>query len=556
MLLEEQIYKLNKARSENFLELLEVLGIDPKVELKGGDLVGLDLSISDLRGADLEEADLVGANLTGTDLRGANLKNAQLDNAIMTGTKLWEAQTTGWSIKNVVCQYVFWDKEALTQKTYGHGGFEAEHSVGAEQAVGAEHSVGAEQAVDISFKELNVRRMPLTRIKINGFKSFADPITVHFDGSVVGLVGPGGSGKSNVVDAVSWVIHEPSGKNLLYEDVIFGGSVSKKPLGSASVELFFDNSEGAIAGHYASYNEISIKRVVSRKGASEFYLNNTRIRHRDIADICLGVGLGPGSYSIVEQGMISRIISAKPEELRVLLEEAAGITKYKDRRRETENRILHIRENLERLDELRKEVARLIDEHRETLQRKEYLDSQYNDLSGALKTLEYAIHKLDNESRTRLKRTFDDVNDGLSRIFYYLFGGGHAFLKLNGDDFLKSGVTFIARPPGKSSSNIHLLPLREKALAATALVFALFEQNPSPICMLDEVDEVLDGANIERFYKLVKEMSKQVQVIFITNNKMAIELADHLIGVSMEEPGVSRLMSVDAQEAIRLKTTA
>ncbi|MCG8099785.1 MAG: AAA family ATPase, partial [Candidatus Thiodiazotropha taylori] len=200
--------------------------------------------------------------------------------------------------------------------------------------------------------------MRLEKIKLAGFKSFVDPTTVPIPSNLVGIVGPNGCGKSNVIDAVRWVMGESSAKMLRGEsmaDVIFNGSTARKPVGAATIELLFDNAEGRAGGQYAQYNQISVKRQVSRDGQSLYYLNGVRCRRRDITDLFLGTGLGPRSYSIIEQGMISRLIEARPEDLRTFLEEAAGISKYKERRRETENRIRHTRENLERLTDLRDE---------------------------------------------------------------------------------------------------------------------------------------------------------------------------------------------------------
>ena len=204
--------------------------------------------------------------------------------------------------------------------------------------------------------------MRLRKVKMAGFKSFVDPTTLVFPSDMVGIVGPNGCGKSNIVDAIRWVMGA-STKNIrgdTLEDVIFKGSSGRQPVGQASIELVFDNSMGKVGGKYASYNEISIRRQVARDGQSKYYLNGTHCRRRDIVDIFLGTGLGPRSYAIIEQGMISRLIDAKPEEMRVYLEEAAGISKYKERRRETENRIRHTRENLDRLNDLIDEVAKQI----------------------------------------------------------------------------------------------------------------------------------------------------------------------------------------------------
>lgn len=206
--------------------------------------------------------------------------------------------------------------------------------------------------------------MRLSTIKLSGFKSFVDPTTLHLPTNMTGVVGPNGCGKSNIIDAVRWVMGESSASRLRGDsltDVIFAGSSARKPVSQAMVELIFDNSDHTITGEFAAFNEISVKRTVSRDGTSQYYLNGGKCRRRDITDLFLGTGLGPRSYSIIEQGMISQIIEAKPEELRVYLEEAAGISKYKERRRETETRIRHTRENLDRLNDLREEVGKQLE---------------------------------------------------------------------------------------------------------------------------------------------------------------------------------------------------
>jgi chromosome segregation protein len=206
--------------------------------------------------------------------------------------------------------------------------------------------------------------MRLSKIKLAGFKSFVDPVSIHLPSNLIGIVGPNGCGKSNVIDAVRWVLGESSAKQLRGDsmaDVIFNGSNARKPVGHASIELVFDNQEGKLGGQYAGYPEISVKRLVSRDGQSQYFLNGTRCRRRDITDVFLGTGLGPRSYAIIEQGMISRLIEARPEDMRSFIEEAAGISKYKERRRETENRIGSTRENIARLDDLRTELAKQLE---------------------------------------------------------------------------------------------------------------------------------------------------------------------------------------------------
>ena len=226
--------------------------------------------------------------------------------------------------------------------------------------------------------------MRLSTIKLSGFKSFVDPTTLHLPTNMTGVVGPNGCGKSNIIDAVRWVMGESSASRLRGDsltDVIFSGSAARKPVSQATVELIFDNSDHTIAGEYAAFNEISVKRTVSRDGQSQYYLNGTKCRRRDITDLFLGTGLGPRSYSIIEQGMISQIIEARPEDLRVYLEEAAGISKYKERRKETETRIRHTRENLDRLGDLREEV----DKQLEHLRRQARQAEQYQALAAERK---------------------------------------------------------------------------------------------------------------------------------------------------------------------------
>ncbi|MGH8723821.1 MAG: chromosome segregation protein SMC, partial [Burkholderiales bacterium] len=206
--------------------------------------------------------------------------------------------------------------------------------------------------------------MQLTQIRLSGFKSFVDPTSIHIPGQLVGVVGPNGCGKSNVIDAVRWVLGESRASALRgdsMQDVIFNGSVNRKPLARASVELIFDNAQGRAAGQWSQYAEISVKRILQRDGESSYHINGMHVRRRDITDMFLGTGLGPRAYAIIEQGMISRVIEAKPEELRVFLEEAAGISRYKERRRETENRLADTRENLARVSDIRLELGAQLD---------------------------------------------------------------------------------------------------------------------------------------------------------------------------------------------------
>ena len=729
--------------------------------------------------------------------------------------------------------------------------------------------------------------MQLKHIKLSGFKSFVDPTKISFPTNMVGVVGPNGCGKSNVIDAIRWVLGELSAKNLRGEsmvDVIFNGSENRKASGQCSIELLFDNSSSKIGGEYASFNEVSIKRVMTRDAQSDYFINNTKCRRKDVQDIFLGTGLGPSSYAIIEQGMVSKLVSAKPDELRTHIEEAAGVSKYRERRRETESRIKRTKENLSRVKDIRDEIARLIkrlenqakaaekynllkkdkskfeldkailfsieaksgrddlqkkldalnrdlkiknaesetaqsqidqfrtenesviseyevaqknfyavgaeiakreanlqninknenetklnlerakqsyeeaketeknfdelspseramhildsmittiekfginnenirekaielkslltdilniataqsktltdeyltrqndlesqiqeaeelkqsievemkdfvskssdaesvlislrqkqskfndelrelenkksladldsrsisekitnirieqktyeinlensnkkikeagidiesidfsdyegqslediedklvdietkiiklgainlaapEEIAEESKRKNELDEQYDDLMEALDKLTAAIKKIDQETKTIFKDSFDSVNAKLKEMFPKLFGGGVAELTLTDDDSLNAGVILMARPPGKKNSSISQLSGGEKALTALALVFAIFDLNPAPFCLLDEVDAPLDDLNTLRFINMVEEMSKTVQFIFITHNKVSMERSDYLMGVTMQEAGVSRMVSVDVNQALEL----
>ncbi|MAO38992.1 MAG: chromosome segregation protein SMC [Pseudohongiella sp.] len=298
--------------------------------------------------------------------------------------------------------------------------------------------------------------MRLKSIKLAGFKSFVDPTTVNFPSNLCAVVGPNGCGKSNIIDAVRWVMGESSAKNLRGEnmtDVIFNGSGGRKPVGQASIELVFDNSDNRIKGEYAKFSEISIKRKVTRDGQNVYMLNGTKCRRRDITDIFLGTGLGPRSYSIIEQGMVSRLIESKPEELRIFIEEAAGISKYKERRRDTENRIKRTRENLERLTDIREELDRQLQHlHRQAQAAEKYkeykaqerdLNAQYNAIrwralndeveskQTVIKDLELQIEAVIAEQRAldaqheQLLLNQTDLNDRLSEVQgrYYSIGG-------------------------------------------------------------------------------------------------------------------------------------
>ena len=275
--------------------------------------------------------------------------------------------------------------------------------------------------------------MRLKSIKLAGFKSFVDPTSVHFPSNLCAVVGPNGCGKSNIIDAVRWVMGESSAKNLRGEsmtDVIFNGSGGRKPVGQASIELIFDNSEGRIVGEYASYSEIGIKRKVTRDGQSNYYLNGSKCRRRDITDIFLGTGLGPRSYAIIEQGMISRLIEARPDELRIYIEEAAGISKYKERRRDTENRIRRTMENLERLTDIRDELGRQLSRlERQAKAAEKYSEykKEERQTSAELLALKWRGY---NQSATQQKQLIGEMEVERERILTERIGCDTAIEKL------------------------------------------------------------------------------------------------------------------------------
>jgi len=242
----------------------------------------------------------------------------------------------------------------------------------------------------------------LTEIKLAGFKSFVDPVTIATPGQLVGIVGPNGCGKSNVIDAVRWVLGESKASALRGEsmqDVIFNGAGERAPVGRASVELAFDNSQGRIGGQWGKYTELSIKRVLTRDGDSTYYINNIPVRRRDIHDLFLGTGLGPRAYAIIEQGMISRVIEARPEELRVFREEAAGVSKYRERRKETESRLADTRDNLSRVEDIRTELGAQL----ERLGAQAQVAAQYRDFEARLKQAQHLAWFAKQQDAARLR---------------------------------------------------------------------------------------------------------------------------------------------------------
>ena len=258
--------------------------------------------------------------------------------------------------------------------------------------------------------------MRLTKLKLAGFKSFVDPTTIALPGQLVGVVGPNGCGKSNVMDAVRWVLGESKASELRGEsmqDVIFNGSGSRKAVSRASVELVFDNSLGRIAGQWSQYAELSVKRVLTRNGQSEYYINNLHVRRKDITDLFLGTGLGPRAYAIIGQGTISRIIEARPDELRVFLEEAAGVTKYKERRKETEGRLADTRENLTRVEDIRTELGSQM----ERLEGQAAIARQYREYNDQLTRKQQLLWLLRrNEAQAEREKLARDIEQAINQL--------------------------------------------------------------------------------------------------------------------------------------------
>jgi chromosome segregation protein len=299
-----------------------------------------------------------------------------------------------------------------------------------------------------------------------------------------------------------------------------------------AVEEELGNARRALEAVDASLRELDEKRVTAEAAV------------QDARDLLENVKFSVQELRLRRETLLEQFATTRLElaEVTAALVPEADVTAWEQRLAETADKI-------ERLGQVN---LAAIDEFKEQSERKEYLDRQFADLNDALATLEDAIRKIDRETRSRFQDTFDRVNAGLKDKFPRLFGGGNAYLELVGEDVLESGVAIMARPPGKRNSSISMLSGGEKALTAVALVFSIFELNPAPFCLLDEVDAPLDENNVGRFCDIVREMSGRVQFVFVTHNKTTMELASQLLGVTMNEPGVSRLVAVDVDEAMRL----
>jgi chromosome segregation protein len=340
----------------------------------------------------------------------------------------------------------------------------------------------------------------LTQVKLAGFKSFVDPTTIAVPGQLVGVVGPNGCGKSNVIDAVRWVLGESSAKNLRgekMEDVIFNGSAQRKPVARASVELVFDNSLGRIGGQWGQYAELSVKRLLTRDGNSDYFINGQHVRRRDITDVFLGTGLGPRAYAIIEQGMISRVITSKPEELRIFLEEVAGVSKYRERRRETESRLEDSKENLSRVDDIRGELDKQV----EKLAGQAEVAAQYNAYNLELKLNEnlWAFTKQREAAASKSR---------------------HA------NEIIKTETGFEGETARLRAVETELEQLRQdhytETDALTTAQAAMFEANSSVVQLEQEINYLAD--NRRRLGAQIEALAQQVAEVDSNREATAAEL--------------------------------
>jgi chromosome segregation protein len=331
---------------------------------------------------------------------------------------------------------------------------------------------------------LNQDIMRLSSLKLSGFKSFADSTTLHFKDNRTAVVGPNGCGKSNVIDAIRWVMGESSARQLRggsMQDVIFTGTAKRKPVGMASVELRFDNTYGKLGGAYNAYNELAVRRQVNRDGKSEYFLNGSKCRRRDITDIFLGTGLGPRSYAIIEQGMINRLVDAKPDEMRVYIEEAAGVSRYQARRRETMLHLDHTTQNLSRLEDIASELKSQL----KTLKRQSESAIQYKELEGQIRTIKIEILSFQCEQSQRLQEEYTLEMNTLGENF----------------KLVRSELTSVEHDLGSTSELFQRLiqqstPLQsewqqaEKKLAELEMTLqqkqSLLEQNSSSLIKLEQ----------------------------------------------------------------------
>lgn len=326
--------------------------------------------------------------------------------------------------------------------------------------------------------------MRLSSLKLSGFKSFADSTTLHFKANRTAVVGPNGCGKSNVIDAIRWVMGESNARQLRggsMQDVIFTGTSKRKPVGVASVELRFDNTYGKLGGAYNAYNELAVRRQVTREGKSEYFLNGTRCRRRDITDIFLGTGLGPRSYAVIEQGMINRLVDAKPEEMRVFIEEAAGVSRYQARRRETLQHLEHTEQNLARLEDIAAELKSQL----RTLKRQSEAAIQYKTLETQIRTLKIEILSFQANQSQKLQQEYTVEMNELGERFKLVRSESHTI-----EHALEATSALFQRLIQQSSPLQHEWQQAEKKLAELKMTLeqkqSLFQQNSSSLIQLEQ----------------------------------------------------------------------
>ncbi|MFM2332971.1 MAG: chromosome segregation protein [Pseudomonadota bacterium] len=326
--------------------------------------------------------------------------------------------------------------------------------------------------------------MRLSSLKLSGFKSFADSTTLNFKANRTAVVGPNGCGKSNVIDAIRWVMGESNARQLRggsMQDVIFTGTVKRKPVGVASVELRFDNTYGKLGGAYNAYNELAVRRQVTREGKSEYFLNGTRCRRRDITDIFLGTGLGPRSYAVIEQGMINRLVDAKPEEMRVFIEEAAGVSRYQARRRETLQHLEHTEQNLARLDDIAAELKSQL----KTLKRQSEAAIQYKTLEGQIRTFKIEILSFQANQSQKLQQEYTVEMTTLGERFKLVRSESNTI-----EHDLEATSALFQRLIQQSSPLQHEWQQAEKKLSELKMTLeqkqSLFQQNSSSLLQLEQ----------------------------------------------------------------------
>ncbi len=326
--------------------------------------------------------------------------------------------------------------------------------------------------------------MRLSSLKLSGFKSFADSTTLHFKANRTAVVGPNGCGKSNVIDAIRWVMGESSARQLRggsMQDVIFTGTSKRKPVGVASVELRFDNTYGKLGGAYNAYNELAVRRQVTREGKSEYFLNGTRCRRRDITDIFLGTGLGPRSYAVIEQGMINRLVDAKPEEMRVFIEEAAGVSRYQARRRETLQHLEHTEQNLARLEDIAAELKSQL----RSLKRQSETAIQYKTLETQIRTLKIEILSFQANQSQKLQQEYTVEMTTLGEQFKLVRSESHTI-----EHDLEATSALFQRLIQQSSPLQHEWQQAEKKLAELKMTLeqkqSLLQQNSSSLVQLEQ----------------------------------------------------------------------